>query len=258
MFKKIFLNETYVLLLILFNAVIVFASAFTFSNALLQLTLLRLDAFITLLFLVELIVKVRAWGFKTYISSNWNKLDFFLIILTLPSVAILFDAEPSFGILMVFRVLRVFKFFRFIKFIPGVDELITSIARALKTSLLVILGFVVYLFIISLFSCYLYKEVSPELFGDPLKSIHSIFRIFTVEGWYEIPKQILEQPEHGNKYLINIYFILILITGGILGLSLVNSIFVDAMVSDNNDELIAKVDELSEKIERLIKEKEPL
>ena len=33
--------------------------------------------------------------------------------------------------------------------------------------------------------------------------------------------------------------------------SLVNSIFVDAMVSDNNDELIAKVDQLQKQIETL-------
>lgn len=43
-----------------------------------------------------------------------------------------------------------------------------------------------------------------------------------------------------------------MITGGIFGLSLVNSIFVDAMVSDNNDELIEKVNELDKKIEKLI------
>ena len=33
---------------------------------------------------------------------------------------------------------------------------------------------------------------------------------------------------------------MILITGGIFGLSLVNSIFVDAMVADNNDEIEKK------------------
>ncbi len=51
-----------------------------------------------------------------------------------------------------------------------------------------------------------------------------------------------------------------MLSGGILGLSLVNSIFVDAMVSDNNDELqndvnnmSKKIDTLNTKIEELIK-----
>lgn len=34
-------------------------------------------------------------------------------------------------------------------------------------------------------------------------------------------------------------------------MSLVNSIFVDAMVSDNNDDLVAEVKRLEEKIDRL-------
>jgi voltage-gated sodium channel len=52
--------------------------------------------------------------------------------------------------------------------------------------------------------------------------------------------------------LTKIYFVLILLTGGIFGLSLVNSIFVDAMVSDNNDELENKIDSLEKKIDNLI------
>ena len=53
---------------------------------------------------------------------------------------------------------------------------------------------------------------------------------------------------------VRIYFVLILILGGIIGLSLVNSIFVDAMVSDNNDELEAEVKQLNEKIDLLTEE----
>lgn len=39
--------------------------------------------------------------------------------------------------------------------------------------------------------------------------------------------------------------------GGIIGLSLVNSVFVDAMVSDNNDELNKEVERLHKKIDVL-------
>jgi voltage-gated sodium channel len=48
-----------------------------------------------------------------------------------------------------------------------------------------------------------------------------------------------------------LYFAILLLGGGILGLSLVNSIFVDAMVSDNTDELEKQVSQLSEKIDIL-------
>ncbi|NQX82448.1 MAG: ion transporter, partial [Flavobacteriaceae bacterium] len=42
------------------------------------------------------------------------------------------------------------------------------------------------------------------------------------------------------------------ITGGVFGMSLVNSIFVDAMVSDNNDNLERKIEELNKKMDRLL------
>jgi len=54
-------------------------------------------------------------------------------------------------------------------------------------------------------------------------------------------------------FLSKLYFVFLLLCGGIIGLSLVNSIFVDAMVSDNNDELQKEISNLSYKIDTLAK-----
>jgi voltage-gated sodium channel len=72
-----------------------------------------------------------------------------------------------------------------------------------------------------------------------------------VEGWYEIPDLIAGKTNVVVAFLSKVYFILILLTGGIFGLSLVNSIFVDAMVSDNNEDLEKKVDALTSEISKL-------
>ena len=50
---------------------------------------------------------------------------------------------------------------------------------------------------------------------------------------------------------MRLYFVFILILGGIIGMSFINSIFVDAMVSDNNDDVMKKLEELEAKIDRL-------
>ena len=81
--------------------------------------------------------------------------------------------------------------------------------------------------------------------------MYSIFKIFTTEGWNLIPDAIASKTSPGVAILSTAYFIMILVTGGILGMSLVNSIFVDAMVEDNNDELEAKMDDMNEKIDHL-------
>lgn len=53
----------------------------------------------------------------------------------------------------------------------------------------------------------------------------------------------------GWSVVVRLYFCLILILGCIIGMSLLNSIFVDAMVSDNNDSLEEKIDKMEKDIE---------
>lgn len=253
MIKKLFLNDKFILVLILLNAVIIFISGFELSSNI-RLSLSFADNLITGLFIVELVVKLKTFGIRKYFSSNWNRFDFILIALSIPSlIAFITNIEiASFSYLLVFRILRVFKSFRFLKFIPGIEQLVKGISRALKASLIVLIGFVIYIFIIGIFSFYLFKDISPEYFNNPLSSLYSTFKIFTVEGWYEIPEHLTNNLSPSASFFTYLYFIFVVLTGGILGLSLVNSIFVDAMVSDNNDELENKIDELNKKIDKLL------
>ena len=46
---------------------------------------------------------------------------------------------------------------------------------------------------------------------------------------------------------------MLLIGGGIIGMSFINSIFVDAMAEDNNDDVKEKLRQLEQKIDELLK-----
>jgi len=251
--RNLLLNDTFILCLILLNALIIFAQGFSLAPLTKKIFLVS-DNLITLIFLFEIIAKVVKYKLVEFIKSGWNIFDTVLILLALPSLFywIFKNGTTHLDYLLVLRVLRVFKFFRFIRFFPNIDELIAGIQRALKASVIVILGFFVYNFIISVIACFFYKNIAPEYFGNPLTSLYTIFKIFTVEGWYEIPDFIASRSNETVAILTKLFFILILITGGIFGLSLVNSIFVDAMVSDNNEELEKKVESLEKKIDTLL------
>ncbi len=251
---RLFLSDRFILFLIILNSFTIFGEGFHEfgKNILYYITLV--DSLITILFLLEAIIKINYFGWKTYISSAWNKLDFILVLLSLPSIILLAIHSESHGLsfLLIFRVFRVFKFFRLFKFIPGIEALITGVQRALKASVFALFGFFLLNFIISILSCYLFKDLSPNHFGDPMRAMYSTFKVFTIEGWYEIPDKIAQTSTNLNAFAIKFYFVLVLIIGGILGLSLVNSIFVDSMVMDNNDDLERKIDILNEKVEALL------
>ena len=125
---------------------------------------------------------------------------------------------------------------------------------AMKASLIVTIAFAVLLLIISILSSTLFGRIAPELFGDPGVSLFTIFRLFTGDGWSEIPTQIAENSNEFTGRIVRVVFAALFFVGGILGLSLVNSIFVDAMAGDNNDEVLHKLKELEKKLDSLTKE----
>ncbi len=249
--KKLFLSDKFILILIVTNALLIFIQEFDFYPDWVN----YLDFLFTILFTIELFVKIDTYGFKQYWSKGWNKTDFIIVVAAWLSILqfILSKDIASLSVVLSFRIVRIFKSFRLIRFVPHVESIITGVKRAIKASYVVIIAFAILLFIVSTLTCALFKNVAPEYFETPVTSLYAIFRLFTIEGWYEIPDLIasrVQSPYIG--FFAKLYFVVFLFIGGILGLSIINSIFVDAMVSDNNDELNKKVDDLNKKIDKLI------
>ena len=239
----------FILFTIILNSVIIFLQESGYSSQWLNL----LDMLCTLVFTVEMVGKHRELGFKGYWSSAWNVLDGTLVILSIPSLISYFvpTGMMDLSILLILRVLRVFRFFRLMHIFPHFEDIMANLWKALKDSFGIFVGFLILIIVFALFSCALFKDVAPEYFATTWDSIYSTFRLCTVEGWYDIPEAVIEALPKSAIAFVRIYFVFILIAGGIIGLSLVNSIFVDAMVSDNNTELENEVKKLTQKIEEL-------
>ncbi len=251
--NQLFLNEKFILTLILINAVLIFFQEFDWAPRWVDYT----DNLFTFLFAWEMYVKLRVYGRENYWKNNWNRLDGILVILALISVVLQlfrFVNAEALQILLAIRVLRVFKSFRLIRFVPNIRGIIAGVKRAMKSSYIVIMAFGLLLFISAIFTCSLFKDVAPEYFNTPLDSMYTMFRIFSVEGWTDIPDLIATRTIPVIGLLTKVYFVLLLFAGGILGMSLINSIFVDAMISPNSDKLEAKVEILTEKLEILIRQ----
>lgn len=256
---RLLIEDRNVAVVIGLNAVVLFLLSFPQLEHNLWLEIL--DACFLLYFLLEALVKIRRMGWARYIHSRWNQLDFGIVLLSIPSVILLFQPSlPNLAFVFLFRVLRILRFFKFIKFIPNIRELIAGVRRAFKASIFVVLAFFIFSFLISLISCRIFQDLSPALFGDPLSSFYNIFKVFTIEGWYEVPEQLIADAQLGTAgiFLVKLYFVIIVVAGGIFGLSIVNAIFVEEMVRDNNDELEQAVADMQRKLDLLVNRLAPM
>ncbi|MFT4739100.1 MAG: voltage-gated sodium channel [Cyclobacteriaceae bacterium] len=252
MLRKVFLNEIVIIYVIIANSALLFAMGFPELHDVRILD--RIDHFFTIFFIVELLFKVYAYGWKEYIRSTWNRFDFILVLISFPSLFELFVSIPDISYLLVFRLLRVLRILKFLRFIPNISQMLAGIKRAARASVFVLIVLLVYNMLLAVLSSYFFHDVAPSYFANPLLAFYSIFQIFTVEGWNEIPATIVANSPDSfwTPFLARIYFLLIVLTGGMFGFSIVNAIFVDEMTMDNNNELEAKVDALNMKVDQLL------
>lgn len=203
-------------------------------------------------FVIEAMIKVRAWKWRGYLLSKWNLLDFIVVLMSLPFLLTPFLAIHTSGGVTVLRLLRLFRLFRLMRFIPDRDKIAAGIRRSLKASLGVFMGVLLVNLILAMGASMLFGDDAPQYFGTPLKAMYSMFQIFTVEGWYEMPKAIAASTDNELwAAFARIYFVGSVFGGGIIGLSLANAVFVDQMVSDNNDDVEVRIEELTQEVRKL-------
>lgn len=235
------------MLAIMINAVIIFLLYFpAYRN---DPFLETIDHLFILFFVIEALVKLFILKPSGYFGQSWNRFDFAIIVLSIPSVLVNFIPIPDTSLLIILRLFRLVRLIRFLRFIPNMAQVISGLGRALKASVFVLAAVFFLNFLLAIITCHFFAAIAPEYFGDPLISSYSIFQLFTLEGWNEIPATIVEDVD--NRALIwgtRFYFVLVVLIGGIFGMSLANAVFVDEMTMDNNLELERKIDHLNEQI----------
>lgn len=248
---KLFLNDKFILAVILINSCVIYAQVAGYFNAFVNI----LDILCLTIFVIEMIVKHVEYGVKGYWKDGWNRLDGTLVILSFPSIIEIFVPVDmaNLSFLLILRLLRILRFFRVLHFFPNFSKVVKGFRNALRDSYAILLSYFVIIVIFGLINCSLFRDADPEHFQTPLRSIYAVFQICTVEGWYEIPNTVANF--YGGSTMaaefVRLYFCAQLIFGGIIGMSFINSIFVDAMVADNNDDVMEKLNEMQKTLDEL-------
>lgn len=275
--RNILHNQKLIFFLIAFNLIVIYFHSFDFFEPYFFYFDL-IDICLTLFFSIEVAHSMlfKSKSFSAYFKNNWNKLDFISVVLSLPSILIIFNS--NFEILTGFialRSLRIFKTLRIIEFIPGGRKITNKILSAFKGVTFILFAFVIFTTVISVISVSLFKKVAPDYFNNAFDSFYTIFKIFSGDGFSDVVSQIQSNSSEAGTAFAKLYFVLIVFLGTILGLSLVNSIFINEMstiideVDEDNDKAIEKLnsqidslnlkqDELLEKINKLIEKQNHL
>jgi voltage-gated sodium channel len=248
--NRILLSERLMLAAVAVNSLLIYAMYFPALRGVKWLE--YADMAFILLFVLEAIYKISTYGVARYFHSGWNRFDFGIVLLSMPTLLVPFTDVPDTAVFIILRLFRLVRIARVLRFVPNMHHILAGLGRALKASVFVFFALGFLLFVFSIMTCHFYHDVVPEHFGDPLISLYSVFQLFTVEGWYEIPNLVAERTD--KPWVVGVtrlYFGLVVLLGGVLGMSLANAVFVDEMTMDNTDELEEKVDRLGEQIAEL-------
>ena len=243
------IHENVVVAVILVNTMAIVLRGFAVWREHTDLLLFVVDYTCTIFFVFELLAKVSTDGFRRYWASGWNRFDFVVVVFSTPMLLTPWLDLHEFAVVLVLRTGRLLRFFRLLRFVPDADRIWSGIQRALKAVLGVGIALGLYNVTLGLAACYLFAHVSPEHFGDPLVATYTLFKVFTIEGWYEVPELIAAGMDPMLGALTKAFFVGAVVSGGIVGLSMANAVFIDEMVIDNNIALEESVDALRAEVQ---------
>ena len=194
--------------------------------------LFLIDKIILAIFVLEITLKLYAYGFS-FFRSGWNIFDFSIV-----AIALL----PASGSLAILRALRIFRSLRLIKNVPRLRFIVESLFHSLPSLvwIFVLLALVFYVF--AVVGTKLFGSAFPEWFGTLGASMFSLFQIMTLEGWADISREIMKEFP-----LSNIYFISFILLASYTTLNIFIAIVVNTMSEvqqKTSDENVNKIEDL--------------
>lgn len=207
-----------------------------------------LDALFNVYFVFEAATKIAIDG-KRYFHNAGDIFDFTLVVFVI--IAYLLGEGQTVTGFYVLRIIRVMKFTMVFKKIEGSKSLYQKIKAAFKASLGILLVMGTLILIIAMIMTIFFDTRDPEDFGNPFKSIYTVIRLFTLEGWYEIPNSLTSDLPTFSAFVAKSVFSILVILGGVFGISFITSNVTDNLAQDDNKKLLDRIDELEEKIDRL-------
>ena len=161
------------LAVIIINAVLLGVSTSDWMIARFGTVLTLADDVIIIIFVIEMVLKLYAYGHRFFYSA-WNIFDLAIVIISL---------VPASESLSALRGLRVIRSMRVLSAIPQMRSVIRALFDALPGMGAVMLLLLIFFYIFAVMATVLYGDNFPQWFGSVGASLYSLFQIMTLESW---------------------------------------------------------------------------
>jgi voltage-gated sodium channel len=192
------LAQRLVIAIILLNGVILGLETSAHAMSVAGDALIAFDRVCLAVFVIELALKLVAWG-PRFFRSGWNLFDFIVVGISL---------LPATGDLSILRALRVLRVLRLVSVVPDMRRIVQALLQAIPgmASIAALLALVYYVF--GVMATRLFGETFPEWFGTIGQSVFSLFQVMTLDAWSDgLVRPMLEV--HPHAWLFFVPFILV-------------------------------------------------
>lgn len=202
-----------------------------------------LDYFITIYFLIEIVIKMSAEEkLSNFFKSGWNIFDFVIVAVTL----IPLDNSQMAAIA---RLLRIFRVLRLLNSRPELKKIIDMLIGAIPSIVdIVILMFIIF-YVYAIIGNFLFEDAKSGLWTDLLIAMLTLFRILTFEDWTDVMYEGMEIYPWSW-----IYFVSFVIIAAFVFFNLFVAVIIGEMEKINNKDLEEEIHDDSRKLDILLEE----
>ncbi len=189
-----------------------------------------LDIAVIAIFVIEVIVKIAAWGRQPwrYFLDPWNLFDF--------SVTVLCVLPLNSNFVQVLRLGRVARSLRLVSALPRLQMIVGALLRSLPSFGWITLLLFTMLYTYSVMGVHLFGENDPEHFGSLWSSLLTMFGVLTLEGWLDLMRDQMNglpkpdgSPGIASPIAAPVFFVTFIMTGTMIFLNLLVGVIVNSM-----------------------------
>ncbi len=183
-----------------------------------------IDHIVLVIFVIEIVIRIYVHGFA-FFKRPWNWFDFIIV-----SIALL----PTNGNLSVLRAFRILRTLRLVSSVDSMRKVVDGLLTALPgmASIMALMGLIFYVF--AVMATMMFGPKHPDLFGTLGESFFTLFQVMTLESWSTGVARLV-MVNFPNSW---IFFAVFILSTTFAVLNLFIGIIVDAMASEQSEELM--------------------